>query len=95
MTQFKQILMYAGIALLAVTAGLLLRGQLTGGSPSSVSESVASKGSEAIFAAVLPDLQGTSQRISQWRGEGLVWDFWGGWGGAWRERIPEYIWGYN
>jgi thiol-disulfide isomerase/thioredoxin len=91
MAQFKQILIYAGIALLAVTAGLLLRGQLIGGSPSTVSESVATKGSEAIFAAVLPDLQGTSQRISQWRGKVLVVNFWASWCEPCRKEIPEFI----
>ena len=91
MAQFKQILIYAGIALLAVTAGLLLRGQLTSGSSSSISESVSSKGSEAILAAVLPDLQGTSQRISQWRGQVLVVNFWASWCEPCRKEIPEFI----
>jgi thiol-disulfide isomerase/thioredoxin len=66
MTKLQQILLYSGVAVLAVTAGLLLRGQLTRDNlqPEAVA-SVANNGAEAIFAASLPDLEGKNQSISQ------------------------------
>ena len=91
MTKLKQMLLYAGIAVFAVTAGFLLRGQLTGSSSPAVAASSANKGAETILAASLPDLQGTSQTISQWRGKVLVVNFWATWCEPCRKEIPEFI----
>lgn len=83
MTKLQQILLYIGIAILAVAAGLLLRGQLT--------RTNTQPGAEIIFAASLPDLQGTNQPISQWRGNVIVINFWATWCEPCREEIPEFI----
>jgi thiol-disulfide isomerase/thioredoxin len=92
MTKLKQLLLYAGIAVFAVTAGFLLRGQMTGSnSQSAVAVGSANKGAETILAASLPDLQGTSQTISQWRGKVLVVNFWATWCEPCRKEIPEFI----
>ena len=90
MTKLKQMLLYAGIAAFAVTAGFLLRGQLAGSSSSAVAAGSA-KGAETILAASLPDLQGTSQAISQWHGKVLVVNFWATWCEPCRKEIPEFI----
>ena len=92
MTKLQQILLYSGVAVLAVTAGLLLRGQLTRDNlqPEAVA-SVANKGAEAMFAASLPDLEGKNQSISQWRGNVMVVNFWASWCEPCRAEIPEFI----
>lgn len=92
MTKLKQMLLYAGITVFAVTAGLLLRSQMTGSdSQSTAAAGSANKGAETILAASLPDLQGTSQTISQWRGKVLVINFWATWCEPCRKEIPEFI----
>ena len=91
MTKLKQMLLYAGIAAFAVTAGLLLRGQLSGSGSPAVAAGSANKGAEKILATSLPDLQGTSQTISQWRGKVLVVNFWATWCEPCRKEIPEFI----
>ncbi len=78
------------IAILAVTGGLLLRSQfaLRDSQPEAAA---ANKGAEKIMAASLPDLQGTNQPISQWKGNVLVVNFWATWCEPCREEIPEFI----
>lgn len=92
MTKLQQILLYTGIAILAVAAGFLLRGQLmSSDARSGADAAVAGRGAEAIFAASLPDLQGESQAISQWRGKVMVVNFWASWCEPCRQEIPEFI----
>lgn len=92
MTKLQQMMLYIGVAILAVTAGLLLQGQLTRDNlqPGAVAD-VASKGAEVLFAASLPDLEGKNQSISQWRGNVMVVNFWASWCEPCRTEIPEFI----
>ena len=92
MTRLQQILLYTGVAIFAVTAGLLLRGQLTRDNlQPEAAAGISNKGAEAIFAASLPDLEGKSQPISQWRGNVMVVNFWASWCEPCRAEIPEFI----
>src|SRR6185437_5861394 len=92
MTRLQQILLYTGVAIFAVTAGLLLRGQLTRDNlQPEAAAGIPNKGAEAIFAASLPDLEGKSQPISQWRGNVMVVNFWASWCEPCRAEIPEFI----
>lgn len=92
MTKLQQILLYAGIAALAVTAGFLLRGQLmSSNSPIAPSAETARRGAETILAASLPDLQDTEQPLSQWLGKVMVINFWASWCEPCRKEIPEFI----
>jgi thiol-disulfide isomerase/thioredoxin len=92
MTKSQQITLFIATALLAITAGFLLRGHLSKNSlQPGVSADIASKGAQAIISAALPDLEGKNQSISQWRGQVMVVNFWASWCEPCRAEIPEFI----
>jgi thiol-disulfide isomerase/thioredoxin len=92
MTKLQQVLLYTGVAILAVAAGFLLRGQLASKDVTSAPDvATATKGAEAILAASFPDLEGNIQPVSQWRGKVMVVNFWASWCAPCREEIPEFI----
>lgn len=91
MAKLKQLLIYLGLAIVAITAGFMLRTQITGGSQTVLSGDVSQQGGEAILAASLPDVQGENQAISQWLGKVMVVNFWATWCTPCREEIPEFI----
>ncbi len=92
MAKLRQLLIYLGLAALAITTGFMLRAQLMGGGSQTVLSSEASQqGAKAIFAASLPDIQGDTQAVSQWLGNVIVVNFWATWCTPCREEIPEFI----
>lgn len=88
MTKLKQGLLFFGMALFAMTVGMLLRGQTVDNTPS---EAISKGGAAAIFAATLTDIEGEKQALSQWQGDVLVVNFWATWCAPCREEIPEFI----
>ena len=92
MSKLKQGLLFVGVAIFALVAGIFLRAQFTDSNQSaSLTEETKKTGAEAVFAASLPDITGENQAISQWRGNVLVINFWATWCAPCQEEIPEFI----
>jgi thiol-disulfide isomerase/thioredoxin len=91
-SKLKQGLLFVGVAIFALVAGIFLRAQFTDSNQSPpLTEETKKTGAEAIFAASLPDISGESQAISQWRGNVLIVNFWATWCAPCQEEIPEFI----
>lgn len=91
MAKLRQLLIYSGLAVLAITTGFMVRTQLMGGSQPALSSEASQQGAKVIFAANLPDIHGENQAISQWKGEVLVVNFWATWCTPCQDEIPEFI----
>jgi thiol-disulfide isomerase/thioredoxin len=89
-TDFRTIVILAGAAILALSAGYATHWMLTDGSPATTGLSEASD-IDALFATQLPDLSGNPTSVSRWRGKVLVVNFWATWCAPCKEEIPEFV----
>ncbi len=88
MSKLKQAILFFGMAIIMLSAGIFLRGEFQ----SEPTPSEANKrGVQAIFASTLTDVNGESQAISQWKGKVLIVNFWATWCAPCREEIPEFM----
>lgn len=90
MKKFGQIVLFLVAAIIALSAGIWLRGNFADGSPP-LSEEMSKQGAQAILGANLPDIKGIEQAVSQWQGNVMVVNFWATWCTPCREEIPEFI----
>jgi thiol-disulfide isomerase/thioredoxin len=51
----------------------------------------AARDGTALLSTTLPDLQGKSQTLSQWRGKVLIVNFWATWCTPCREEMPHFV----
>ncbi len=88
MSKLKQGLLFFGMAIIMLSAGIFLRGEFQ----SEPTPSEANKrGVKTIFAASLTDIKGENQALSQWKGNVLIVNFWATWCAPCREEIPEFM----
>jgi len=91
MPKMSQIILFCAAAIVALSAGVWLRANLMDGPQEPPPEDMSKQAAKAILSADLPDLQGVSQSISQWKGNVIVVNFWATWCTPCREEIPEFI----
>jgi thiol-disulfide isomerase/thioredoxin len=84
MNKAGRIVLFALTAGLALTAAFWMNPSHRGGAPDS--------GNVAqLMAASLPDMDGKSQALAQWRGKVMVVNFWATWCLPCLEEIPEFV----
>ena len=79
--RIAQAVLFGGVALVALCAGMLMRGN----------ERVAKADIRPLMAVSMPDLQGKSRNLSEWRGKVLVVNFWATWCPPCLKEIPEFV----
>lgn len=80
----KRIVIIGILALIGLGAGFLLGKHYRGDDDAGLSPAIAQ-----LYATRLPDLAGTTQAVSQWRGKTLVVNFWAPWCGPCVEEMPD------
>ena len=81
----KTLLLFAAIAVISAAGGIYLSAQRL--EPSTAQDPAI----DSLFAQTLPDAQGKSQALSQWKGKTLVVNFWATWCAPCVEEVPSLV----
>src|ERR1700681_3370981 len=79
----KTLLLFAPIAVISAAGGIYLSAQRL--EPSTAQDPAI----DSLFAQTLPDAQGKSQALSQWKGNTLVVNLWATWCAPCVQEMPE------
>ena len=90
MTDIRTIAVFAGAAILALSAGYATHWMLADHAPTVGGVSDAAD-VDALFATRLPDLDGMQTSLSRWRGKVMIVNFWATWCAPCREEIPSFV----